>query len=137
MNNLILRIGTSVFILPIFILCIYFSGIFLKLLLLIIFFISIYEINKNFQKNFIYFFLIFLQLIFCLSFYSLRGSTSISFIYLIWLISIVILTDIVVLSSIWGQSIDEAFIPLVLTMGVTVIGGYFTVREIGKSKGTY
>ena len=94
MNNLILRIGTSVFILPIFILCIYFSGNFLKLLLLIIFFISIYEINKNFQKNFIYFFLIFLQLIFCLSFYSLRGSTSISLIYLIWLISIVILTDI-------------------------------------------
>lgn len=53
------------------------------------------------------------------------------------LANFVILTDIVVLSSIWGQSIDEAFIPLVLTMGVTVIGGYFTVREIGKSKGTY
>lgn len=53
------------------------------------------------------------------------------------LANFVILVDIVVLSSIWGQSIDEAFIPLVLTMGVTVIGGYFTVREIGKSKGTY
>jgi len=53
------------------------------------------------------------------------------------LANFVILVDIVVLSSIWGESIDEAFIPLVLTMGVTVIGGYFTVREIGKSKGTY
>jgi len=53
------------------------------------------------------------------------------------LANFVILVDIVVLSSIWGQSIDEAFIPLVLTMGVTVIGGYFTVREIGKTKGTY
>ena len=53
------------------------------------------------------------------------------------LANFVILVDIVVLSSIWGQSIDEAFIPLVLTMGVTVIGGYFTVREIGKSKGNY
>jgi len=53
------------------------------------------------------------------------------------LANFVILVDIVVLSSIWGKSIDEAFIPLVLTMGVTVIGGYFTVREIGKSKGNY
>ena len=53
------------------------------------------------------------------------------------LANFVILIDIVVISSIWGQSIDEAFIPLVLTMGVTVIGGYFTVREIGKSKGNY
>mgnify|MGYP006148427793 CR=1 FL=1 len=53
------------------------------------------------------------------------------------LANFVILIDIVVLSSIWGESIDEAFIPLVLTMGVTVIGGYFTVREIGKSKGNY
>jgi len=53
------------------------------------------------------------------------------------LANFVILVDIVVLSSIWGESIDEAFIPLVLTMGVTVIGGYFTVREIGKSKGNY
>jgi len=53
------------------------------------------------------------------------------------LANFVILVDIVVLSSIWGKSIDEAFIPLVLTLGVTVIGGYFTVREIGKSKGNY
>ena len=53
------------------------------------------------------------------------------------LANFVILVDIVVLSSIWGKSIDEAFIPLVLTLGVTVIGGYFTVREIGKSKGSY
>jgi hypothetical protein len=53
------------------------------------------------------------------------------------LANFVILVDIVVLSSIWGKSIDEAFIPLVLTMGVTVIGGYFTVREIGKTKGNY
>jgi len=94
MNNFILRIWTSVFILPIFILCTYVSGILLKLLLLAIFLISIYEINKNFQKNFVYFFLIFLQLIFCVSFYSLRGTTNVSFVYLIWLISIVILTDI-------------------------------------------
>ena len=53
------------------------------------------------------------------------------------LANFVILIDIVVLSSIWGQSIDEAFIPLVLTMGVTVVGGYFTVREIGKSNNKY
>ena len=53
------------------------------------------------------------------------------------LANFVILIDIVVISSIWGQSIDEAFLPLLITMGVTVVGGYFTVREIGKSKGNY
>lgn len=53
------------------------------------------------------------------------------------LANFVILIDVVVVSSIWGESIDKAFIPLVLTMGVTVVGGYFTVREIGKSKGNY
>ena len=53
------------------------------------------------------------------------------------LANFVILIDIVVISSIWGQSIDEALLPLLITMGVTVVGGYFTVREIGKSKGNY
>jgi len=53
------------------------------------------------------------------------------------LANFVLLIDIVVISSIWGKSIDEAFIPLLLTMGVTVVGGYFTVREIGKSNNKY
>tara|TARA_R110002124_G_scaffold238359_1_gene403612 strand:+ start:40 stop:504 length:465 start_codon:yes stop_codon:yes gene_type:complete len=45
-----------------------------------------------------------------------------------------ILIDIVVLSSMWGKPLGEAYLPLLLTMGMTVIGGYFAVREFGKTK---
>jgi hypothetical protein len=45
-----------------------------------------------------------------------------------------VLIDIVILSSMWGKPIGEAYLPLLMTMGVTVIGGYFTLREFGKSK---
>tara|TARA_R110000822_G_scaffold151854_1_gene290996 strand:+ start:95 stop:553 length:459 start_codon:yes stop_codon:yes gene_type:complete len=45
-----------------------------------------------------------------------------------------ILIDIVVLSSMWGKPLGEAYLPLLLTMGMTVIGGYFTLREFGKNK---
>ena len=47
-----------------------------------------------------------------------------------------ILIDIVVLSSMWGRPLGEAYLPLLLTMGMTVIGGYFTLREFGKNKKT-
>ncbi len=33
-----------------------------------------------------------------------------------------------------GRPLGEAYLPLVMTMGVTVIGGYFTLREYGKTK---
>tara|TARA_R110000772_G_scaffold51587_2_gene118329 strand:- start:304 stop:804 length:501 start_codon:yes stop_codon:yes gene_type:complete len=45
-----------------------------------------------------------------------------------------ILIDIVVVGSMWGKSLAEAFIPLLITMGTTVIGGYFALREYGKTK---
>tara|TARA_R110000782_G_scaffold146573_1_gene239308 strand:+ start:143 stop:583 length:441 start_codon:yes stop_codon:yes gene_type:complete len=45
-----------------------------------------------------------------------------------------ILIDIVILSSMWGKPLGEAYLPLLLTMGMTVIGGYFTLREFGKTK---
>ena len=45
-----------------------------------------------------------------------------------------LLIDIVVCSSMWGKSLGEAYLPLLMTMGVTAIGGYFTLREFGKSK---
>jgi len=50
------------------------------------------------------------------------------------LANFVILIDIVVLSSMWGKPLGEAYLPLIMTMGVTVVGGYFTLREYGKSK---
>tara|TARA_R110002124_G_scaffold238395_1_gene403646 strand:+ start:40 stop:504 length:465 start_codon:yes stop_codon:yes gene_type:complete len=45
-----------------------------------------------------------------------------------------ILIDVVILSSMWGKPLGEAYLPLLLTMGMTVIGGYFTLREFGKTK---
>jgi|TARA_R110000764_G_scaffold21673_1_gene54547 hypothetical protein len=44
-----------------------------------------------------------------------------------------VLIDFVLISSQWGRPIAEAYLPLLMTMGVTVIGGYFTLREYGKT----
>jgi|TARA_R110000823_G_scaffold313799_1_gene441833 hypothetical protein len=49
------------------------------------------------------------------------------------LLNYTILIDIVILNSMWGKPLIESYIPLVMTMGVTVTGGYFALREYGKS----
>ena len=45
-----------------------------------------------------------------------------------------LLIDYVIISSIAGKPLGEAYIPILMTMGVTVIGGYFALREYGKTK---
>ena len=45
-----------------------------------------------------------------------------------------LLIDIVIIASMWGKPLGEAYLPLLMTMGVTAIGGYFTLREFGKTK---
>lgn len=45
-----------------------------------------------------------------------------------------LLIDLVIISSIWGQPLAENYLPILMTMGVTATGGYFTVREIGKGR---
>ena len=45
-----------------------------------------------------------------------------------------LLIDIVILSSMWGKKLGEVYLPILMTMGLTVIGGYFTLREFGKNK---
>ena len=45
-----------------------------------------------------------------------------------------LLIDIVILSSMWGKPLGEVYLPILMTMGLTVIGGYFTLREFGKNK---
>lgn len=45
-----------------------------------------------------------------------------------------LLIDFLLISSQYGKPLGEAYLPLVMTMGVTVIGGYFTLREYGKTK---
>jgi hypothetical protein len=47
-----------------------------------------------------------------------------------------LLIDVVILSSMWGKPLGEAYLPILMTMGVTVIGGYFTLREYGKKNGS-
>jgi len=44
-----------------------------------------------------------------------------------------ILIDFLLISSQYGRPLGEAYLPLVMTMGITVIGGYFTLREYGKT----
>ena len=45
-----------------------------------------------------------------------------------------LLIDVVIITSQWGRPLGEAYLPLLMTMGVTAIGGYFTLREYGKTK---
>ena len=45
-----------------------------------------------------------------------------------------LLIDIVILSSMWGKKLGVVYLPILMTMGLTVIGGYFTLREFGKNK---
>ena len=45
-----------------------------------------------------------------------------------------LLIDFVLIASQFGRPIAEAYLPILMTMGVTAIGGYFTLREFGKSK---
>ena len=44
-----------------------------------------------------------------------------------------LLIDAVIISSMAGKDLGEAFLPILMTMGITAIGGYFTLREFGKS----
>jgi hypothetical protein len=49
-------------------------------------------------------------------------------------INFTLLIDFVLIGSQFGRPIAEAYLPILMTMGVTAIGGYFTLREFGKSK---
>ena len=43
-----------------------------------------------------------------------------------------LLIDFVIIGSQFGVPLAEAYLPILMTMGVTAIGGYFTLREYGK-----
>ncbi len=45
-----------------------------------------------------------------------------------------LLIDVVIIAAMWGKPLGEAYLPILMTMGVTAIGGYFTLREYGKSR---
>jgi hypothetical protein len=45
-----------------------------------------------------------------------------------------ILVDIVILNGIWGKPLEQTFLPLLLSLAATVTGGYFALREFGKTR---
>ena len=92
--ELINRILTSLFLLPVLIYCTYLSGFYLVFFLVIIYFLAFYEIYKN-TKNFL--FILYSNIILILaffSFYYLRGNTNYSLITLYWILISTFLSDI-------------------------------------------
>lgn len=95
MSNLFLRFVSSAILLPLVIYFIYEKNFIFFILLFLIFFIAVYEINLLYQLNKkIYFFLILLIVIFILIIIELRGSSLKDFYYLIWAMTIVWMSDI-------------------------------------------
>jgi len=70
------------------------SNFYLYTLLVIIFLLSCYEIFKNVKQKLLSIFLYILIIFFILSLVNIRGSSYSNYIYLIWIISIVWISDI-------------------------------------------
>jgi len=95
MSNTLIRIITSIILLPIFISILYFNNTYFFFLLIVILFISAYEIKFFlFEKKIIFLLLFLLVGLFIFSLFKLRGDNSTDFCNLLWIISIVWLSDI-------------------------------------------
>ena len=95
MSNLSLRFITTIILLPPFLFLLYANNISLYFLIFSFFLISIYEINFLLKKNTIYFFiLLILIILFLYCLYKLRGNTVSDFYYLLWVMTVVWLSDI-------------------------------------------
>ena len=95
MSNLSLRFITAIILLPPFLFLLYANNISLYFLIFSFFLISIYEINFLLKKNTIYFFiLLILIILFLYCLYKLRGNTDSDFYYLLWVMTVVWLSDI-------------------------------------------
>ena len=95
MSNLSLRFITAIILLPPFLFLLYANNISLYFLIFLFFLISIYEINFLLKKNTIYFFiLLILIILFLYCLYKLRGNTVSDFYYLLWVMTVVWLSDI-------------------------------------------
>jgi phosphatidate cytidylyltransferase len=93
-NELLRRIITSIILLPILFYATVYSGIYLFFLLILFYFLSVYEIVKN-TKNSL--FIIFSNILLIFSFYSfylLRGNTENSLVILFWILIATFLSDI-------------------------------------------
>lgn len=95
MNNLFLRIVSSLILLPLIIYVIYEKNFFFYFFLILIFLISFYEIKFLFkQHKFDFLCIIFLIIIFIFCINELRGSSLKDFYYLVWAMTIIWMSDI-------------------------------------------
>jgi len=95
MSNTLLRIITSIILLPIFVLILHLNNNYFLFLLALILFISAYEIKFFlFKKKIIFLLLVFLLVLFIYSLFKLRGDDLTDFYNLMWIMSIVWLSDI-------------------------------------------
>ena len=93
-NEILKRIFTSLVLLPILFFATYYSGIYLIMLLILVYSLCSYEIIKN-TRNISFNLLSNILLIFAFcSFYYLRGSTQYSLIILYWILISTFLSDI-------------------------------------------
>ena len=93
-SELFYRILTSVILLPILFLATFYSEIYLILLLLLFYFLSMYEIIKN-TTNLLFIFISLILLFFSFySFYILRGDTVSSLIIIYWILISTFLSDV-------------------------------------------
>ena len=92
-RELLNRILTSIILLPILLYATFYSGFYLIGLLILFYFLSIYEIVKN-TKNILFILISSLILFFAFySFYFLRGDTDKTFIILLWILLSTIFSD--------------------------------------------
>jgi len=94
MKNFFLRLFSSLIIAPIFIYSLYERSYFFYSLILFLFIFSFYEIYKNVKQLKISFLLYFLILLFSYSLFDIRGDSYESFIYCVWVLLIVWISDI-------------------------------------------
>lgn len=94
MKNFFLRLFSSLIITPIFIYSLYDRSYFFYSLILFLFIFSFYEIYKNVKQLKISFLLYFLILLFSYSLFDIRGDSYESFIYCVWVLLIVWISDI-------------------------------------------
>jgi len=93
-KELLNRFLTSIILLPILFYITVHSGINLILLLILFYFLSIYEVIKNTRNKLFIFFASILLFFSFYSFYFLRGNTEFSLIILCWILSSTFLSDI-------------------------------------------
>jgi phosphatidate cytidylyltransferase len=92
-NELISRIFTSLILLPILFFTVIYSSFYLVVFLVLLYFLSMYEIIKNTKNILFIFFANILLLISFYSFYFLRGDTKYSLIIIFWVLISTFLSD--------------------------------------------